>query len=116
VSEERPAWRQGFDAVEKAVAPRLLTLFNSEQFAIAVGLVTNAQRAVQQRAERSTRRILHLANLPAGSDVTRILAELGNLQRQMRELTKQVNASKESGPDGRTPGNDRPPRPRSTRR
>jgi hypothetical protein len=34
--------------------------------------------------------LLHQANLPAGSDITRLLTEIGKLQAQVRELTKQV--------------------------
>ena len=96
MADDRPVWRQGFDALEAAVAPRLEELAKSEQFQIAVGLLASAQRAAQERAERSMRRALHLWNLPAGSDVTRILNEIGKLQREVRELSRQVDvASKE---------------------
>lgn len=90
------------------MAPRLNDLVNSEQFGVAVGLLSRVQREVQGRAQRDTRRFLHLFNLPAGSDVTRILNEIGSLQRQVRELTKQVDAAKETRPNGTTPGNERP--------
>ena len=40
---------------------------------------------------RSTRRALHALNLPAGTDVTRILNELGQLKRQVRELSSQLD-------------------------
>ncbi|HEX4906262.1 MAG TPA: poly(R)-hydroxyalkanoic acid synthase subunit PhaE [Acidimicrobiales bacterium] len=91
--DERPAWRQLFDTVEAAVAPALEQVMRSEQFAVALGIATQAQKAVQERAERTMRRTLHLWNLPAGSDVTRILNEIGKLQREVRELSRQVDAS-----------------------
>ena len=121
MSEDRPLWRQGFDTVEQAVAPRLTEIVNSEQFAIAAGLVTQAQRTARRGAERTTRRLLHLANLPAGSDVTRLLNEIGKLQAQVRELSRQVDESKatttrEGGTDGGTAGLDRPARTRQARR
>ena len=87
----------------------------SEQFQIATGLVTSAQRALQQRGERSMRRALHMWNLPAGSDVTRILNEIGKLQRDVRELARRVDEQREV-----TDGNERraagSPRARTTGR
>jgi hypothetical protein len=97
MAEDRPMWRQGFDTVEQAVAPRLTEVVNSEQFAIAAGIVTRAQRTARRSAERTTRRLLHLANLPAGSDVTRLLNEIGALQAQVRELSRQVERSAAEG-------------------
>lgn len=115
MSEARPLWRQAYDTVEGAVGPALKTVVNSEQFAVAVGLLSKAQKTAQRRTEQQTRRLLHLWNLPAGSDVTRIIAEIGKLQAQMREISRQVNAMKEAdngGPDG----NNGAPRTRQTRR
>lgn len=91
---EAPSWRQGYDALEREVAPRLEAVVRSDAFAVAVGLVARAQRAVQQEASRTTRRLLHQLNLPAGSDVTRILNEIGQLRRQVRELTAELEATK----------------------
>ncbi len=116
-------WRQGFDTVEQAVAPRLTEVVNSEQFAIAAGIVTRVQRSARRSAERTTRRLLHLANLPAGSDVTRLLNEIGALQAQVRELSRQVerqraegSTGRGGGADGGATGLDRPARTRSPRR
>lgn len=116
VADDRPVWRQGFDAVEQAVGPRLTELINSEPFAIGVGIVTRVQRSTQARTERTTRRLLHLANLPAGSDVTRLLAEIGRLQSQVRDLSKQLGTMKESGADDGPTGNVGSARPRQARR
>lgn len=86
-----PVWRQGFDAVERQIAPRLESAVKTEQFAVAVGLATRMQRLLQDHSSRATRRLLHQLNLPAGTDVTRILNEIGRLQRQVAELTTQLD-------------------------
>lgn len=88
----------------------------SEQFAIAAGILARLQKTVQVQTERSTRRALHQWNLPAGSDVTRILAEIGKLQGQMRELTREVNTLKEGGDRGQPDDDGRASRSRQTRR
>jgi hypothetical protein len=88
---ETPSWRQGFDTVERQVSPVLEGLVQSESFAVAMGLAARARRAMEDQASRSTRRVLHALNLPAGTDVTRILNELGQLKRQVRDLSAQLD-------------------------
>jgi hypothetical protein len=114
VSEQQPLWRRGFDAVEGVVGSRLTGLVDSEPFAIALGIATRAKRSLRQRGERTTRRLLHVCNLPAGSDVTRLLAEIGSLQQQVRELSSQLNATKGKPANAANPGTDRPARSRSS--
>jgi len=118
VSEERPLWRQGFDALEAAVGPRLTAAAASEPFAIAVGLAARAQHSVQQRVERTSRRLLHLANLPTENDMTRVLSEIAQLRRQVLDLSRRLEASRELGSPRRAtstgrarggPGDDRRP-------
>ncbi|MET0145427.1 MAG: hypothetical protein ABW328_11685 [Ilumatobacteraceae bacterium] len=91
---DTPPWRQGFDAVERQVAPRVDSVIRSEGFAVAVGLAARAQRLVQDGANRASRRVLHGLNLPAGTDVTRILNEIGQLKRQVRELTSELDEAR----------------------
>ena len=109
MAEDRPAWRQGFDAVESAVAPRLEGLMGSEGFQVALGLVARVQKELQRQAERTMRRTLHLWNLPAGSDVIRILNEIGKLRAELRALAKEVDAGKGvwNGTAGRDSGSPR---------
>ena len=66
----------------------------SEQFAVAVGLAARVQRAVEGEMARSTRRVLHRLNLPAGTDVSRILNEIGQLRVQVRELSTELDEAR----------------------
>jgi hypothetical protein len=106
---DQPLWRQAFDAAEKAVAPQLEALLRDERFAIVAGLVANAQRDLERRSEQATRRVLHRMNLPAGSDVTRLLQEIGALQREVHQLRRQLEAERGSQADGAS-STDRPRR------
>jgi hypothetical protein len=94
MAERPPSWRQGFDAVERAVSPALESLMQSEQFAVAVGLAARVQRAVDGELARSTRRVLHRLNLPAGTDVARILNEIGQLRMQVRQLSAELDEAR----------------------
>ena len=91
---DQPSWRQGFDALEQQLSPRLEALVQSEQFAVAVGLAARVQRAVEGEMARATRRVLHRLNLPAGTDVSRILNELGQLRVQVRELSSELDEAR----------------------
>lgn len=63
----------------------------SESFAVAVGLLARVQRSFEAESGRMTRRVLHRLNLPAGTDVTRILNEIGQLRRQVHDLTVELD-------------------------
>jgi hypothetical protein len=89
-----PSWRQGYDSIERRIGPQLESVLRSDTFAVAVGLAARVQRQVQGEAGRVTRRVLHQLNLPAGTDVTRILNELGQLRRQVRELSDELEETK----------------------
>lgn len=93
-----PRWRQGFDLAEKSVGPLLEAVVRSEPFAIAVGIATRAQKAVRDEAARQTRRWLHALNLPAASDMTRILGEVGRLSAGVRELGRRVEQLSAAAP------------------
>jgi hypothetical protein len=92
---DQPSWRQGFDALEKQLSPRLESLMQSEQFAVAIGLAARVQRSVEGELARTTRRVLHRLNLPAGTDVSRILNEIGQLRVQVRKLSDELDEARE---------------------
>jgi hypothetical protein len=100
MAEPTPLWRKAFDAAEQAVAPHLEQAVRTDQFAIAVGVVQRVQNELRQRGERTSRQVLHLLNLPAGSDVNRLMAQIGSLEREVRELRKQL-ADATDGRDAR---------------
>jgi hypothetical protein len=85
---EPPAlWRQAFDAAEKFVAPRLESVVRTDQFAQATALGLKAQAALARQANGVAAKLWHLVNLPAGTDVLRLRAQVGALDREVRRLT-----------------------------
>ncbi len=108
MSDGPPAWLLGVLKAEKRVAPQLKTALESTHFFNAVGVVTEVRRQVNSRGERLTRGLLHRVNLPAGSDITRLLTEIGRLQNQVRELSVQVERQRGATPAVTRTGRARP--------
>jgi len=85
---EPPAlWRQDSDTAEKFVAPKLESVVRTDQFAQATALGLRAQAALTRRANDVAAKVWHLVNLPAGTDVLRLRAQVGALDREVRRLT-----------------------------
>ena len=103
-----PRWRQAFDTVERAVAPRAEDLVRSPGFALGTALVRRAQELARSGAQELTARGWHLLNLPAGTDVSRLRAQIGALDREVRRLTIQLETERRraSGPAPGRPTED----------
>ena len=102
-----PLWRQAFDAAERAVAPRAEDLVRSEYFSLATALVRRAQTVASQSVQGLSARAWHLVNLPAGSDISRLRAQIGSLDREVRRLTIQLEQERRRPPSSRA-GSPRP--------
>jgi hypothetical protein len=118
-----PRWRQAYDAVDKTVTPRAEAFVRTDTFAQGAALLQRAQKLVRDTARGATARAWHLVNLPAGSDVSRLRAQIGALDREVRRLTLQLEAERrrddrtteeDARADGAQPADD--PRPRPARR
>jgi hypothetical protein len=89
-----PRWRQAFDTVERAVAPRAEELVRTPYFSLGVALARRAQTLAGRSVQDLTARAWHLVNLPAGSDVSRLRAQIGALDREVRRLTIQLETER----------------------
>lgn len=104
----KPRWLKGVDAVEGVLTPVAQNVVRNDTFALTLAVVARGRRGAAARAERLSRQGLHLLNLPAGSDINRLLRSIASLERQVRELAKQVE-SLDAAPSGRSthrPGSD----------
>ena len=108
---DAPMWRQAFDAAEKRVTPPAEQLVRTPGFALGAALVGRARSVARGAARDVTARAWHLLNLPAGSDVSRLRAQVGALDREVRRLT--VRAGERTADAGHHPVRhpNRPSRP-----
>jgi hypothetical protein len=97
-----PLWRRLYDTAERAVAPRLESVVRTEQFARGAALAGRAQATARAQVAGLTARAWHLVNLPASTDVARLRAQLGALDREVRRLA--LRLEQQAHDDGRTDG------------
>jgi len=105
-----PLWRRLYDQAEQAVGPRLEAGVRTDTFATALAAVMQVRSQLDHRRSqlagllgRVAAPVLHLARLPAPADVARLREEVLRLERQLRELTRQVDeASAKGGAHGRS--------------
>jgi hypothetical protein len=89
-----PRWRQAFDTAERAVTPRAEQLVRTPAFSLGAALARRAQTLARDSARGLTARAWHLINLPAGSDIGRLRAQIGALDREVRRLGLQLEAER----------------------
>jgi hypothetical protein len=98
-----------YDRVERSLAPRLEAGVRTGVFASTLATVTKTWAELDRRGAQLAGRLgavstrgLHLVNLPAAGDVAQLRAEIGDLDRRMRDLTRQLDqAEREGQADGR---------------
>jgi hypothetical protein len=87
---EHPLWKQAFDAVDRRLGPRINELARSDDVATIAALAQRGRGEFGRRLEQTSRRALHLLNLPAASDVNRLLAHIARLEREVSDLRHQL--------------------------
>jgi polyhydroxyalkanoate synthesis regulator phasin len=86
MASSSPLWKRLFDAVDERVSPTINEVANSDDAATLVALGRRGRSELDRRMEQASRRTLHLLNLPAGSDVNRLLEHIARLEREVRDL------------------------------
>jgi len=102
--EQPPLWRRLYDSAERTVGPRLEALVRTEHFARGAALAGWAQATARAQVEALSARVWHLANLPAGTDIARLRAQIGALDRELRRLALRLEQQAHS--DERTDGKE----------
>lgn len=81
-------WQHAVVGLQQRVNYVVRAALDREDVAAGVAVVQTLRAGVVRAGEAPTRRLLHLVNLPSGSDVTRLLLGLASLEREVRELRK----------------------------
>jgi hypothetical protein len=85
-----PLWLRAVYRLERAIGEPLETALHSDTYFDLISELTRARASTSQRLEGVSRRLLHLLNLPAGSDIRRVREQLGRMERRLAQLSKEL--------------------------
>jgi hypothetical protein len=83
-------WRQAVGTLDTAITPAVERVAHDETFGLLVAVLHRTRRGAGSRIERASRHLLHALNLPAGSDVNRLLTQIASVERELRDLRKSI--------------------------
>ncbi len=86
--------RQAFDAFERPLASASEAWVQSDGFMDALALTWKVQRRVARRVESGAATWLRLWGVPARGDVTRLVNQVAGLERQVRDLRREIERSR----------------------
>jgi hypothetical protein len=99
VADDRPLWRQLFDAAERTIGSPLEAQFETPEFMAFVATMTRVQRAGTRVIEEMAAMSLHMLGLPALTDIRELSKSLTRLERRVRNLQEQFEDMTEPGED-----------------
>jgi polyhydroxyalkanoate synthesis regulator phasin len=83
-------WRQGFDAIERPVAAAAESWVQSRTFMDLAAMTIRVQRRLAADSQRVTEQWLHAWGLPARGDLFRLMNQVASLERQVRDLEREL--------------------------
>src|SRR6478752_5054467 len=91
----KPLWLKAVHKVERAVGGPIEAAVRTDTYFDIVTRATRATGAVKRKASGASTRVLHVINLPAGSDLQRMREQLSRMERRLNRLTEEA-----ASPDG----------------
>jgi hypothetical protein len=98
----QPLWRRLYDTAERAASPRLESVVRTEHFARGAALAGWAQATARTQVAALSARVWHSVNLPTGTDITRLRAQIGALDREVRRLALYLEEQQQAHHGART--------------
>jgi hypothetical protein len=86
--DERPVWRQVFDAVDSELGPRLEQFVRTEQFADAMAMFSRLNERAMKSAADFNRQMLAFWGVPSRSDIADLKKQLEAVDRQLHKVNK----------------------------
>jgi hypothetical protein len=81
-----PLWLRAVHRFERAIGEPLESALHSDTYFDLVTELLRLRSRTGRSLEGASRRVLHLLNLPAGSDIRRLREQLARIDRQLAQL------------------------------
>jgi hypothetical protein len=91
VSDRPPLWLKIVLRVERVVGGRVESAVHSDGYFDLVAGLNRTKTKVSGTIEGVSKRVLHVANLPAETDIRRVREQLARVERRVVELSKQLD-------------------------
>jgi hypothetical protein len=85
-----PLWRLAFDAVERPIGAASESWVQTDVFMDALALTWKVQRRVAREMHRGLGLWFGLWDLPRRSDVNAIVTQVASLERQVRQMAREL--------------------------
>jgi hypothetical protein len=89
-----PLWLRAVHRLERAVGEPLEAALHSDTYFDLVTEMLRAKARTGRTLESLSRRMLHLVNLPAGSDIRRVREQLARMERRLVELSEELDEAR----------------------
>jgi len=86
------AWRESFDAFERAIGGPLEAFMQSDEFADAAARFLKANASMQSEFEKGSQAWRQAWNLPGQEDVQELRSALDDIRRQLGEVAERLAA------------------------
>ena len=84
--------RKAFDTVEQPVANAAETLMERDAFMDALAVTWKLQRSARRRVESGTATAMRFVGMPTRADLAELVNQVGGLQRELRDLRRELEA------------------------
>jgi hypothetical protein len=85
-----PLWLKVVLRAERVVGERVESAVHSDAYFDLATRTRRTSARVTTAVEGVSRRVIHLVNLPAGTDIRRVREQLSRMERRLIELSKEV--------------------------
>jgi hypothetical protein len=97
VANDLPLWLKLVLRMERTIGVRVESALHSDAYFDLVADVNRTRARATAAVESVSKRIWHLANLPAGTDIRRMRQQLAGMERRLIQLSKELEEQRGAG-------------------
>jgi hypothetical protein len=91
-----PLWLKLVLRLERTIGGQVESAVHSDAYFDTLAELSRARRRLINATESVSKRVLHLANLPAGTDIRRVREQLAGVERRLIQLSKELDEQRAS--------------------
>ena len=97
MANDLPLWLKLVLRMERTIGVRVESALHSDAYFDLVADVNRTRARATAAVESVSKRIWHLANLPAGTDIRRMRQQLAGMERRLIQLSKELEEQRGAG-------------------